>query len=120
MYSKDDFDIAGFAVGAVEKENMLPKLELIKEGDLIIGLPSSGIHSNGYSMVRKIMAITRKRLVDSPPFAPETTFGELLLTPTKLYVKSLLPIIKKNKAGEERIVALCHITGGGLIENIPR
>lgn len=120
MYSKDDFDIAGFAVGAVEKENMLPKLELIQEGDLIIGLPSSGIHSNGYSMVRKIMSITRKRLVDSPPFAPETTFGELLLTPTKLYVKSLLPIIKKNKVGAERIVALCHITGGGLIENIPR
>lgn len=116
----DDFDIAGFSVGAVEKENMLPKLELIKEGDLIIGLPSSGVHSNGFSMVRKIMAITRKRLVDSPPFAPQTTFGEILLTPTKLYVKTLLPIIRKNKVGDERILALCHITGGGLIENIPR
>lgn len=120
MYSKDDFDIAGFAVGAVEPEHMLPKLELIKEGDLLIGVPSSGVHSNGYSMVRKIMSITRKRLIDSPPFAPETTFGEVLLTPTKLYVNTLLPIIQKNRAGSERILALCHITGGGLIENIPR
>lgn len=116
MYSKEDFDIAGFAVGAVEHERMLPKLELIREGDLIIGIPSSGVHSNGFSMVRKIMAITRKRLVDSPPFAPQTTFGELLLTPTKLYVKTLLPIIQKNEVGRERILALCHITGGGLID----
>lgn len=120
FHFKDDFDIAGFAVGAVEHDKMLPKLELIKEGDLIIGLPSSGVHSNGFSMVRKIMAITRKRLVDSPPFAPETTFGELLLTPTKLYVKTLLPIINKNKVGDERILALCHITGGGVLDNIPR
>jgi phosphoribosylaminoimidazole synthetase len=117
MYSADDFDLAGFAVGAVERDDMLPKMENIEDGDVIIGLPSSGVHSNGYSMVRKVLEISGTSLDQSTPFDPSLTFGQVLLTPTRLYVKTLLPVIRDHRAN---VAALCHITGGGLVENIPR
>lgn len=117
MYSNDDFDLAGFAVGAVNAPDMLPKVDAIENDDVIIGLPSSGIHSNGYSMVRKVLEISQTSLNDPTPFDANVTFGQVLLTPTRLYVKTLLPVIRHHK---HNVAALCHITGGGLVENIPR
>jgi phosphoribosylaminoimidazole synthetase len=115
MYSEGDFDLAGFAVGAVERNSTLPRLQDIKIDDVIIGIPSSGVHSNGFSLVRKLLEIKNIKYSDSTPFNPSITFGEALLVPTKIYVNSLLPVIKSGK-----IKALAHITGGGLTENIPR
>lgn len=94
---------------------MLPKLDSIKEGDVVIGIASSGIHSNGYSLVRKIVKIRNLRYQDPAPFDSTVTLGEELLKPTKIYVKSLLPLMK-----EGIIKAAAHITGGGITENIPR
>lgn len=113
MYMKDDFDLAGFGVGAVDRENLLPKKELITEGDIVIGLSSSGVHSNGFSLVRKIIEVNGINFEDY--FDEQRKFKDLLLAPTKIYVRSLLPVIRMKK-----IKALSHITGGGLIENIPR
>lgn len=115
MYMKDDFDLAGFAVGAVNRDSLLPRVKDIGEGDVIIGLPSSGVHSNGFSLVRKVFELRNVKFSDAAPFEQDKSFGELLLTPTRIYVKSLLPIIKQGC-----IKALSHITGGGLLENIPR
>ncbi len=111
MYQGGEYDLAGFAVGAVEREGVLPRGD-VKEGDIIIGLKSSGVHSNGYSLVRKILEVTGAKLSDK---FENSTLGEVLLTPTKIYVKPCLAVIKHNLAK-----ALCHITGGGFIENIPR
>jgi phosphoribosylformylglycinamidine cyclo-ligase len=111
MYHEGDFDLAGFAVGAVERSDILPRKDDIKTGDLIIGVASSGAHSNGYSLIRKIIA--QMDLHDAAPFASGQTLGEALLTPTQLYIKPVLPLLK-------RIKALAHITGGGLLENIVR
>ncbi|OTF83104.1 GARS/AIRS/GART-like protein [Euroglyphus maynei] len=113
MYVGDDFDLAGFAAGAVERKQLLPRKNEIAEGDVIIGLTSSGVHSNGFSMVRKIMEVNQVNFDDQ--FDEQRKFHDILLTPTKIYVKSLMPAIKSGK-----IKALAHITGGGLIENIPR
>jgi phosphoribosylaminoimidazole synthetase len=111
MYSNGDYDLAGFAVGAVEREAILPKAT--KAGDILLGLKSSGLHSNGYSLARFIL---QKKLVKfSDKFFGEKTIGEELLTPTKIYVKSCLAALKTNK-----VKALSHITGGGLTENLPR
>ena len=107
--------MAGFAVGVVERDLILPKTNSLEENDVIIGLSSSGVHSNGFSLVRKIMKIHSLSYEDVVPFDTSKTFGDLLLTPTKIYVKSTLPVIKSSK-----VKALSHITGGGLIENIPR
>ncbi|XP_034945437.1 trifunctional purine biosynthetic protein adenosine-3 [Chelonus insularis] len=116
MYSYDDYDIAGFAVGAVERSDLLPKSSEIVSGDIVIGLPSSGIHSNGFSMVRKILKITGKNLNDIAPFSLYSkTIGEELLEPTKIYCRGVLPAFKS-----KLIKAFAHITGGGLLENIPR
>jgi phosphoribosylaminoimidazole synthetase len=115
MYSEGDFDLAGFAVGAVERNSILPRLQDIKIDDVIIGIPSSGVHSNGFSLVRKLLEIKNIKYSDPTPFNPSITFGEALLVPTKIYVNSLLTVIKSGK-----IKALAHITGGGLTENIPR
>jgi phosphoribosylaminoimidazole synthetase len=115
MYAEDDFDLAGFAVGAVERQSLLPRLQDIEVNDVVIGVPSSGVHSNGFSLIRKLISIKQVKYTDVTPFDRSTTFGDVLLKPTKLYVKSLLPAIKSGK-----IKALSHITGGGLIENIPR
>jgi phosphoribosylaminoimidazole synthetase len=114
MYEAGDYDLAGFSVGAVDRDKVLPRLRDQKAGDVLIGLASSGPHSNGYSLVRRI--VERSGLAwDAPaPFA-EGTLAEALTVPTRIYVKSTLPLIKAGL-----IKGLAHITGGGLIENPPR
>jgi phosphoribosylformylglycinamidine cyclo-ligase len=115
MYHGGDYDLAGFAVGAVERKKLLPAKE-VKPGDVILGLASSGPHSNGYSLIRKIVSVSGLRLNDKAPFASRQTVAEALLVPTRIYVKSLLKVVKASKS----IKALAHITGGGFVENIPR
>jgi phosphoribosylformylglycinamidine cyclo-ligase len=114
MYKDGEYDLAGFSVGAVNRDQLLPK-KTIKKGDVLLGLASSGLHSNGFSLVRHIMEINSMDYASKAPFAPKRTLGEVLLTPTRLYVKSCLKAIRSC----EGIKALAHITGGGL-ENIPR
>jgi phosphoribosylformylglycinamidine cyclo-ligase len=111
MYHNQDYDLAGFAVGAVERNDILPKGT--KPGDVLLGLASSGLHSNGYSLARYIL--TQNQLNFHNIAYNKQTFAEILLTPTKIYVKSCLLAIKTGK-----IKALAHITGGGLIENLLR
>uniref|UniRef100_A0A8D8UTY1 Trifunctional purine biosynthetic protein adenosine-3 n=1 Tax=Cacopsylla melanoneura TaxID=428564 RepID=A0A8D8UTY1_9HEMI len=116
LYQPGDYDLAGFAVGAVEKASLLPKIKDVAAGDVVIALPSSGIHSNGFSLVRKVMQKVGAKYSDIAPFSQDgKTFGEELLTPTSIYVSRVLPSLK---AG--RVKAFAHITGGGLVENIPR
>ena len=115
MYSDGDYDLAGFAVGAAERGQLLPKGD-IAEGDVILALASSGVHSNGYSLVRKIVALSGLAWDAPAPFAEGQTLAEALMTPTKIYVKPLLTAIRETGA----IKALAHITGGGFPENIPR
>ena len=115
MYHGGDYDLAGFSVGAVERSKILTG-ETIKEGDVVYGLPSSGVHSNGFSLVRKIVADTKAKYEDKCPYANDQTLGEALLTPTRIYVKALMNILKETTL----IKGLAHITGGGLLENIPR
>ncbi|GAA5105163.1 phosphoribosylformylglycinamidine cyclo-ligase [Bartonella jaculi] len=115
MYAKGDYDLAGFAVGATERNTLLPSKDLT-EGDIILGLSSSGIHSNGFSLVRRIIQQSDLKWDVPAPFNPTMSLGTSLLTPTRIYVKSLLPIIRNYKG----IKALAHITGGGFPENIPR
>lgn len=115
LYREGDYDLAGFCVGAVERGEALP-LDNIGQGDVIIGLPSSGVHSNGYSLVRKILEVTGSDLHAPAPFDPKLTLSEVLMEPTRIYVKALLSTIKKVPG----IKALAHITGGGFTENIPR
>ena len=114
MYSDGEYDLAGFSVGAVHKDRILP--QNVKAGDVLLGLSSSGIHSNGFSLVRKL--IEKEKLDYSSPCPWDSTassIGESLLTPTKIYVKACLPLIKKGL-----IKGMAHITGGGLLENLPR
>ncbi len=114
MYEGEDYDLAGFAVGAVNRDGVLPKLDEQRAGDVLIGIGSSGPHSNGYSLVRRV--VERSGLAwDAPSPFCEGTLGAALMAPTRLYIKSVLPQIK---AG--RIKGGAHITGGGLIENPPR
>jgi phosphoribosylformylglycinamidine cyclo-ligase len=115
MYSGDDFDLAGFVVGAAERGSLLPRLDDMQAGDVLIGLAASGPHSNGYSLIRKVVAMSGLTWTDDAPFAPGQSVGEALLTPTRLYIKSVVPLIK-----EGLVKGLAHITGGGLIENPPR
>ena len=115
MYGAGDYDLAGFCVGAVNRDGVLPKLEAQRPGDLMIALPSSGPHSNGYSLIRKVVERSGLAWTAPAPFAPGQTLGEALMTPTRIYVKSVLPLAK---AGVLKGVA--HITGGGLTENPPR
>jgi len=115
LYQPGDYDLAGFAVGAAERGALLPRAD-IAAGDVVIGLASSGVHSNGFSLVRRVVE-TSGRPWDAPaPFDRARTLGEALLTPTRIYVKSLLTALRETKA----IKALSHITGGGFPENIPR
>lgn len=114
MYHGNDFDLAGFSVGVAERDALLPKAT-IQAGDVVLGIASSGVHSNGFSLVRHVLDKENIQYSDKVPFAPEKTFGEMLLTPTIIYVKSCLAAIK---AGG--VKGLSHITGGGLLENIPR
>ena len=115
MYHGGDYDLAGFAVGAVERKKILPAKN-VRAGDVILGLASSGPHSNGYSLIRKIVEVSGYGLKDAAPFAKGQTVAQALLTPTRIYVK---PILKALKKGLD-IKALAHITGGGFTENIPR
>ena len=115
MYAGGDYDLAGFSIGAVERGAVLPRLDDQKAGDLLIGIGSDGPHSNGYSLVRRVVERSGLGWNDAAPFAPGQTLGAALMTPTRIYVKSVLPLIKAGliKGG-------AHITGGGLIENPPR
>ena len=115
MYRDGDYDLAGFAVGAAERTQLLPSKD-VKPGDLLLGLASSGVHSNGFSLVRRIIERSGLALDAPAPFAEGKTLGEALLTPTRIYVKQLLAAIRETGA----IKALAHITGGGFPDNIPR
>ncbi|OKL42975.1 phosphoribosylformylglycinamidine cyclo-ligase [Pseudovibrio exalbescens] len=115
MYAKDDYDLAGFAVGAAERGTLLPRADLA-EGDVVLGLASNGVHSNGYSLVRKIVERSGLEWTDAAPFDAETTLGRALMAPTRIYVKPLLEAIRTTNG----VKALAHITGGGLPENLPR
>jgi phosphoribosylformylglycinamidine cyclo-ligase len=114
MYGDGDYDLAGFSVGAVERGNLLPR-EDIAPGDIIIGLASSGVHSNGFSLVRHVLASKDIELSAPAAFDPQISWGEALLTPTRIYVK---PCLELHKASLTK--GFAHITGGGLMENIPR
>jgi phosphoribosylformylglycinamidine cyclo-ligase/phosphoribosylamine--glycine ligase/phosphoribosylglycinamide formyltransferase/phosphoribosylformylglycinamidine cyclo-ligase len=115
LYREGDYDLAGFSVGAVERHGVLPKFEAQKAGDVLIGLGSSGPHSNGYSLVRKVVERSGLDWTSPAPFDALRDLADALLAPTRIYVKSVLPLIKAGvvKGG-------AHITGGGLIENPPR
>ncbi|KAM8813070.1 trifunctional purine biosynthetic protein adenosine-3 [Rhynchonycteris naso] len=116
MYPPGEYDLAGFAVGAMERDQKLPHLERITEGDAVIGIASSGLHSNGFSLVRKIVAKSSLQYsFPAPDGCGDQTLGDLLLTPTRIYSRSLLPVLHSG-----RVKAFAHITGGGLLENIPR
>ncbi|KFG68757.1 phosphoribosylformylglycinamidine cyclo-ligase [Microvirga sp. BSC39] len=114
LYSKGDYDLAGFAVGAAERGTLLPKD--VSVGDVLIGLPSSGVHSNGFSLVRRIVEHSGLAWDAPAPFASGETLAQALLEPTRIYVKALLEVLR----GGDCINALCHITGGGFPDNIPR
>jgi len=115
LYQAGDYDLAGFAVGAVSRETLLPRAD-IAPGDVVLGLASSGLHANGFSLVRRIVATSGHSLAAPAPFDGSRSLGEALLTPTRLYVRSCLAAIRATKA----VKALAHITGGGFIDNIPR
>jgi phosphoribosylaminoimidazole synthetase len=114
MYAAGDYDLAGFCVGAVERGEALTG-DKVKTGDVILGLASSGVHSNGFSLVRRLAADKAWKLERPALFDQERCLIDALLAPTRIYVKPLLPVVR---AG--RIAALAHITGGGLLENVPR
>lgn len=115
LYAPGEYDLGGFAVGAVERDLILPRMDLILPGDVIIGLTSSGPHSNGYSLLRKAAAVSGLSFDAPCPFKEGVTLGKALLEPTRIYVKSLLPLIRSRS-----IKAMAHITGGGFTDNIPR
>ena len=113
MYAAGDYDLAGFGVGAAERESMLPRE--IQAGDSVLALASSGVHSNGYSLVRRVMAMAGAGWDDPAPFAPGQTFADVFMAPTRIYVATLLSV---HRAG--LLLAAAHITGGGLPGNLPR
>ena len=114
-YSDGDYDLAGFAVGAVERDRLLPRGD-VAPGDVVLGLASSGVHSNGFSLVRRIVAAEGLAYDAPAPFAPGLTLGAALIAPTRIYVKPLLAAFAAGRG----IKALAHITGGGLVDNVPR
>ncbi len=116
LYAAGDYDLAGFAVGAVERDAILPRSDLAP-GDILIGLPSSGVHANGFSLVRRVVAEMGLDWDDPAPFSPGEPLGASLLAPTRIYVRAVLDTIE---ACPGALKALCHITGGGLIDNLPR
>lgn len=113
FYPVDEYDIAGFAVGVADKSKILTG-EKVAEGDVLIGLPSTGLHSNGFSLARRVL-LEGELTADSYVDELGTTVGEAMLTPTRIYVKDILPLLDKTE-----IHGMCHITGGGLLENLPR
>ncbi|HRK70888.1 MAG TPA: phosphoribosylformylglycinamidine cyclo-ligase [Micropepsaceae bacterium] len=115
LYKSGDYDLAGFAVGAVERDAVLPRLDAMKAGDALVGLSSSGVHSNGFSLVRRLVE-DGKFSYDAPaPFARDLSLGRALLAPTRLYVKSMLSAIRALP-----VTGMAHITGGGITDNLPR
>jgi phosphoribosylformylglycinamidine cyclo-ligase len=114
MYARGDYDLAGFSVGAVERDAVLTGAG-VAEGDVVFGLASSGLHSNGFSLVRKVVELQGLDYAAPAPFDPQRPLGEALLAPTRIYVKSCLAAVRGGG-----VHALAHITGGGLIENLPR
>ena len=114
LYKAGDYDLAGFSVGAVERDAVLPRG--VSEGDVVLGLASSGLHSNGYSLARKVVETSGLRWEAPCPFASGMTLGEVMLVPTRIYVRSCLAAIRE----ADGVKALAHITGGGFTENIPR
>jgi phosphoribosylformylglycinamidine cyclo-ligase len=114
MYAAGDYDLAGFCVGAVERDKVLTGAN-IQPGDLILGLASSGVHSNGFSLVRRIIEQEGWNVGEKLPAEGGRTLGEVLLEPTRIYVRQLLPLVQRGL-----IKGLAHVTGGGLLENIPR
>ena len=115
MYGGGDYDLAGFSVGALERGRVLPRLDAQRAGDLLIALASSGPHSNGYSLIRRIVERTGLGWEAEAPFEPGVSLPEALMRPTRIYVKTVLPLMKA-----DLIKGAAHITGGGLVENPPR
>jgi phosphoribosylaminoimidazole synthetase len=115
MYAPGEYDLAGFSVGAVERGQVLPRLDEQKPGDVIIAVGSSGPHSNGYSLIRKVVERSGLGWEAEAPFAPGQTLAEALMEPTRIYIRSILPVMKSG-----RVSGGAHITGGGLIENPQR
>jgi len=115
MYEGSDFDLAGFVVGAAERGTLLPQEDKMRAGDVLIGITSSGPHSNGYSLIRKIVEISGLDWDSSAPFDKDKSIAEVLLTPTRIYVQDMMPLIKRGM-----IKGLAHITGGGITDNVPR
>ncbi|KAI1490054.1 phosphoribosylglycinamide synthetase [Biscogniauxia mediterranea] len=113
MYRDDDYDAAGAAIGVMRPEQRLPRHDAMTPGDVLLGLASSGVHSNGFSLVRRIVSRERLSYADPAPWAPAQSLGDALLTPTRIYVRSVLSVLPHLKG-------LAHITGGGLTENVPR
>jgi phosphoribosylformylglycinamidine cyclo-ligase len=114
LYARGDYDLAGFAVGAAERNRLLPRD--VHAGDVVFGLPSSGVHSNGFSLVRSIVKRAELAWSATAPFARDLNLAKALLTPTRIYVKPLLAALKATP----HIAALAHITGGGFPDNLPR
>ncbi len=115
MYNDGEYDLAGFSVGAVERGKVLPRSDM-QEGDVLLGLASNGLHSNGFSLVRKIVERSGLDYGSGSPFSEDTSLGEALLVPTRIYVRPLLSVLQNFDA----VKGMAHITGGGLTENIPR
>ena len=115
LYAKGDFDLAGFSVGAVERGSVLPRSDEMEAGDVLIGVASSGVHSNGYSLVRRLVEKSGLGWDAPAPFAKNGKLGEALMTPTRLYVKSALEAMRVGG-----VKGFAHITGGGITENLPR
>jgi len=114
MYQPGDYDVAGFAVGAVERTQLLPRND-IAQGDVLLGLPSTGLHSNGFSLVRAVVARAGASYDAPCPWDAHTTLGRALLTPTALYAREVLPAARGGL-----VKAMAHITGGGFVDNVPR
>jgi len=114
LYAKGEYDLAGFSVGAVERDRLLDGTQA-QTGDVIFGLASSGVHSNGFSLVRRVIEATGLTFADAAPFEADKTLGQALLTPTRIYVKSCLQALATGG-----VTGIAHITGGGLPENLPR
>lgn len=117
LYTGDDYDAAGAAIGVMKAAQRLPRKDEMVEGDVLIGLASAGVHSNGFSLVRKVVDTRGLKYTDEAPWAAGSTVGENLLTPTRIYVKPLLKVLE---ATGSAIKGMAHITGGGLTENVPR
>ena len=115
MYADGDYDLAGFAVGAAERGSLLPRGD-ISAGDVVLGLASNGLHSNGFSLVRRLVDTAGLHYRDPAPFQPEKSLAAALLAPTRIYVKPVMAALRESGA----VKALAHITGGGFTENIPR